>query len=391
MCGFLIPSFGAKFIPMKIKLQDTKSWLRQQLQGDYQLWCIIFILVIYSVLAVYSSMSREAYMKTRPSEFYLLKHMTVLSLSMFVMWRVHLMDYFVFAKYARAFLWLSFLLLLYAHFFGQNINDANRMIRLPIIGQTFQPSDLAKIALIASLSSMLTKRQNMEYEPRIMMPMIFWCGTICAAIALDNFSTAAMLGLTCFLLMFIGRVPTKYLGMLIVVCVVLGGIALKIGRRWDTFWNRIDVFLKGSNPPFQAKQAYIAIVNGDWFGMGPGQSSQRNFLPFPFADYIYATIIEEYGLLFGALPIVLLYLWLLYRGMKVVAGSQHAFGGLLAAGLTFSIVIQAFIHMAVNVGLVPVTGQTLPFVSWGGTSIVAMGLAVGIIIGVSRDAQRKEI
>lgn len=380
---------------MKIKIQNANSWLRQQLQGDYQIWFIILLLTIYSVLAVYSSMSRESYIKARPSEFYLLKHAAVLMLSLFVMWRVHLMDYLFFYKYARLFLWVSVVLLLYAHFFGQNINDANRLIRLPLIGQTFQPSDLAKISLITALASMLKKRQNHEYDPRLIIPLIFWCGIICALIALDNFSTAAMLGATCFLLMFIGRVPLQYLGMLIGVCVILGGIALRVGSRWETAQSRISSHFEGftdfDKMSDQAQQAHIAIMNGDWFGMGPGQSLQRNFLPFPFADYIYATIIEEYGLLFGALPILILYLWLLYRGMKAVVGSQNSFGALLAAGLTFSIVIQAFFHMAVNVGLVPVTGQTLPFVSWGGTSILAMGVAMGIIINVSRESQPREL
>lgn len=376
---------------MNTSLQQTKAWLRQRLKGDYQLWCIVFALLIISILAVYSAMSKEAYRNRMPSEFYLLKHGFMVSVSLCVMWFAHRIDYFKFGEYSRVLLYLSVVLLIYAYFFGTSTNDANRWIRLPIINWTFQPSDIAKLALITHLAAMLTKRQNVQYDPRIMFPMIFWCGTICGAIALSNFSTAAMLGATCFLLMFIGRVPAKYLTFLVLVCVILVGIGLALGQRLNTFISRIAAFISDDDIPFQAQQAYIAIVNGDWIGRGPGQSLQRNFLPFPFADYIYATIIEEYGLLFGALPVLILYLWLLYRGMKTVANSQHAFGGLLAAGLTFSIVIQAFFHMAVNVGLAPVTGQTLPFVSWGGTSIVAMGLAMGILISISKDGEREKL
>lgn len=216
--------------------------------------------------------------------------------------------------------------------------------------------------------------------------MLAWCGGICALIAMTNISTAVLLFATCMLLLFIGRVPVKYLAMLFVVGVFAGLIAMKIGQRGATAMSRIESFLHPTEVPYQAQVANMAIATGGVFGNGPGASVQRNFLPEAYSDFAYAIIIEEYGL-FGGVFVLFLYLVLLYRGMRVVANSDRAFGGLLSAGLTFAIVIQALVNIGVVVGLGPVTGQTLPLISMGGTSLLFTGLSLGIILSVSRGEQ----
>jgi cell division protein FtsW len=183
--------------------------------------------------------------------------------------------------------------------------------------------------------------------------------------------------------MFIGRVPMKYLAMLLVVGIFAGTVALLVGQRLGTAINRMDNFFNAKEIPFQAEQSYIALATGGVFGKGPGNSEQRNFLPHSYSDFIYSIIVEEYGFI-GGLFIVFLYLALLYRGMKTVSKSERAYGGLLSAGLSFSLVIQAMINMGVAVGLGPITGQPLPLLSMGGTSLLFTGLSLGIILSVSR-------
>jgi cell division protein FtsW len=209
---------------------------------------------------------------------------------------------------------------------------------------------------------------------------------ICGLIALTNLSTAVLLLITCILIMFIGRVPTKYLAMLVFVGILFGALAVKFGVRGETAKNRITHFMDGTELPFQAKHARIAVATGGITGKGPGNSDQRNILPHPYSDFIYAIVIEEYGII-GGVVVLSLYLILLHRGMKASYNSEKAFGGLLSAGLSFDLVCQAMVNMGVVVGLGPITGQPLPLISMGGTSMVFTGLAVGIILSVSRGVQ----
>jgi cell division protein FtsW len=265
-----------------------------------------------------------------------------------------------------------------------NVNDASRWINIPVINQAFQPSDLAKLALIVTIASMLAKRQQtIENIKESLIPILLWIGVICGLIAMTDLSTSVLIFGTCMLLLFIGRVPIKYLALLVLIGAVAGSVALYVGQRGDTAISRIESFFDEDNIPFQAKQAYIAIATGGISGKGPGQSDQRNFLPQSYSDFIYAIIIEEYGMIGGAV-ILFLYLALLYRGTKTVMNSDRAYGGLLSAGLSFALVLQAMVNMAVAVGLGPITGLTLPMVSMGGTSQLFTGVALGIILSVSR-------
>jgi cell division protein FtsW len=247
---------------------------------------------------------------------------------------------------------------------------------------------------------MLAKRQNRITTANwteTLLPILLSCFVICGLIALSNISTAAIILAACMLLMFFGRLPMKFLLILFMVGIFAGSLAMVFGFRQDTGANRIERFLDRTNPEYQTAQSFIAIANGGLLGRGMGKSHQKNFLPHPYSDFIYAIIIEEYGLV-GGLTVLFLYLVLLYRGLLAVAKSNNAFGGLLSAGLSFLLAIQAMFNMAVAVGLVPVTGQPLPLVSMGGTSLVFTGITFGIILSVSRgeidsrlSASRKDV
>ncbi len=363
----------------------NESWIKRNLQGDPIIWFIVISLSIMSILVVYSATGSLAYQKMQgDTEYYLIKHSLLVVLSLFAMWVAHKIDYRYYAKLSWLALWLSVPLLLITWKFGMNVNDASRWIQIPVINQAFQPSDLAKLALIVTIASMLAKRQqSIENIKESLIPILLWVGVICGLIAMTDLSTSVLIFATCMLLLFIGRVPLRYLALLVVIGAVTGSVALYVGQRADTAISRIESFFDEENIPFQAKQAYIAIATGGVSGKGPGQSDQRNFLPQSYSDFIYAIIIEEYGMIGGAV-VLFLYLALLYRGTKTVMNSDRAYGGLLSAGLSFALVIQAMVNMAVAVGLGPITGLTLPLVSMGGTSQLFTGIALGIILSVSR-------
>jgi cell division protein FtsW len=379
-------------------VQGIKNWLSNNLKGDPVMWAIIILLSIVSIMVVYSASGSLAYRKHGGNtEHYLMKHAMLMFLSFVVMWYAHKLNYKYYSRLSKLGVLISIPMLVLAFLFGSKLNEANRWITIPLINQSFQPSDFAKLSLIAYLASVLARNQNnIEDWKKSFVPVLVYSGIICGLIALANLSTALILFSTCMLLMFIGRVPMKYLLMLALSGVLIGTIALSFGQRGRTALNRLISFF---NPvqtelhealPYQAEQSYIAIWNGGLLGKGPGNSDQKNFLPHPYSDFIYAIIIEEYGFI-GGLFILFLYLALLYRGMKVAANSDRAFGGLLSAGLAFGLVIQAMINMGVAVGVGPITGQPLPLLSMGGTSLLFTGLSLGIILSVSRGDITEEV
>lgn len=371
-------------------MNKVKHWADRNLQGDKVIWAVVFALSLVSVLVVYSSIGTLAYKKTQSPEWLLIKHTVTVLAGLAAMWFAHRMDYRYYSKISKYALWISIPLLIYTFTSGTTINDAARWIAVPIVG-SFQPSDFASLALIVNLASMLAKRQqNIDDIKESLIPILFWCGMICGLIALTNMSTAVLLLITCLLIMFIGRVPTKYLAMLMFVGVLFGALAYQFGVRGGTVKARINDFIavyEGKKElPFQAKHARIAVATGGIAGKGPGNSDQRNILPHPYSDFVYAILIEEYGMVGGVL-LISLYLILLHRGMKAAYNSERAFGGLLSAGLSFDLVCQAMVNMGVVVGLGPITGQPLPLVSMGGTSMVFTGLALGIVLSVSKGEQ----
>lgn len=362
----------------------VKEWADKNLQGDRVIWAVVFALSLISILVVYSSIGTLAFKRSASPERILITHTMHVIVGLAAMWFAHKIDYRFYSKLSRYALWISVPLLIYTFKFGVSLNDAARWIEVPFVGLSFQPSDFASLALIVNLASMLSKRQqNIEDIKESLIPILFWCGVICGLIALTNLSTAVLLLITCMLIMFIGRVPMKYLAMLVFVGILFGALALKFGSRAETAKSRITNFIEGKELPFQAKHGRIAVATGGVLGKGPGNSDQRNILPHPYSDFIYAIVIEEYGMIGGA-TVLILYLILLHRGMKAAYNSERAFGGLLSAGLSFDLVCQAMVNMGVVVGLGPITGQPLPLISMGGTAMVFTGLSVGIILSVSR-------
>jgi cell division protein FtsW len=372
-------------------MSQFKAWIDEHFKGDPIIWGIVILLSLFSILVVYSATGSLAYKYAGGNtEVYLFRHSFLVVVSLFVMWLAHKIPYKNYALYARLGMYISMPLLLFTYLFGSNINDANRWLTIPVINQAFQPSDLAKLALIAALAAMLARRQNnIKDFKSTFVPIIIAIGIICLLIALANMSTAILLLLTCLLIMFIGRVPVKFIAVVVLVGMLGLTAAAFLGQRGSTFVSRIESFMDKDEVAFQAEQSFIAIATGGITGKGPGNSEQRNSLPHPYSDFIYAIIIEEYGLVGGA-SVLFLYLALLYRGMRIVANSHKAFGGLLSAGLSFALVIQALVNMAVAVGLGPITGLPLPLLSMGGTSLVFTGISLGIILSVSRGDHQDE-
>lgn len=377
------------------------KWLQHRLKGDPVIWTVVFLLCMISLLVVYSAVSARAFRQTGGNtEVFLIRHSVYLIIALTAMWFTHKMNYKYFMGLSKVLLVLSALLLAYAFMYGVVSGGASRWIKIPLIGVTFQPSDLAKFALISHLAGMLAKRQkDIADFKKTLIPALGWSGGICLLIALSDLSSACVLMATCFVVMFIGRVSFKHLMSIVLVCVVGIVIALKVGQRWETAKSRADdwwVVVTGnyesaqSDIPYQVQRANMAIASGGVIGKGIANGQQRYFLPEAYADYVYAIIVEEGGLILGFL-VVGLYLILLYRGMVVMEKSQEPFGGLLATGLSFSLVIQALVNMAVVVGLGPVTGLPLPFISMGGTALLFTGITVGIILSVSRGTEKEEV
>ena len=366
-------------------MEEKTTGIQQYLQGDKVIWAISIILSLISILVVYSATGNLAYRSAGgDTEHFLVKHTFLIILGFVSMFIAHRIDYRFYSRLSRYALLASIPLLIITWKFGSNINEASRWIVIPFTSFSFQPSDFAKLALISNVASMLSKRQlRIRDDQNAINPMLVWSGIVCGLIGLTDWSSASLLFLTILLLFFIGRVPTKYLGMMMIVGVMAGSFAFTFGQRSQTVTSRLSSYMSNDKISFQSEQAYIAVATGGFAGKGAGKSTQRNFLPHPYSDFIFAIIVEEYGFI-GALVIIVSFLLILYRGMLIVSRSNRAFGGLLAAGLTFSLVLQAFVHMGVVVGILPITGLPLPLLSMGGTSLLFTGMSIGMLLSVSR-------
>ena len=362
-------------------------------KGDRWIWLIVIVLCVISMLAVYSSTGTLAYKQGKATESILLKHFFMMVGGVALMYISHQLDYRYYAGISKMLMVVTIPLLLYTLLFGNHVNGASRWVAIPG-GLTFQTSDLAKLALITYLARTLSRKQeNIKDVKQSFIPIM---GSVCVVfvlIALANLSTALMLFGVSILLLIIGRISVKQIAVVCVAgAVLLTGVVL-LGSRRATYLSRVDTFLHpekvDKDKSFQSDHSKIAIATGGVAGKGPGNSTERNFLPHPYSDFIYATIVEEYGLI-GGLFIIVIYLFLLYRCIKIVTKAPKAFGALLAAGLSFSLTIQAFGNMAVAVGLGPVTGVPMPLVSMGGTSILFTSVAFGIILSVSRHIDENE-
>lgn len=368
------------------------------LKGDKVIWAIMLLLSLISVLVVYSAIVTLAHkFKQGNTELFLLKHTGTLLVGFGLAFLCHKIKYTVFSKVAQIGFFASIPLLLYTLLRGVSAGEASRWIPIPGTGLTFQSSDVAKLMLLMYIARVLTTKQDKLVEFKgVIRHLLLPIGVICALILPANFSTAALLFINCLFLMFVGRIKVKFmlyiLGGCMAFAVLLGVVIMQFpdaiprGRTWKA---RIENYKSGeSEANYQSEQAKIAIATGGIIGKGPGNSTQRAFLPQASSDFIYAIIIEEYGLIIGFL-MLFLYMIFLFRGIKILRDTDKTFGGFLAIGLAFSLVFQALVNMAVAVNLFPVTGQPLPLVSMGGTSVMFTCIAIGIILSVSRAGDEK--
>jgi len=364
------------------------------IKGDKVIWIVVLFLSIFSMLAVYSSTGTLAYkFQHGNTEYYILKHIFILCLGFALMYACHKINYTFYARMAEVLYWGSVCLLMYTLLFGINLNEANRWATIPVLNVSFQSSDVAKLALIILVAKLLTKKQDTILNfKETFIPILIRIGIIVALILPNNLSTAGLIFMTSIILIYVGGVKLKYLFYLSGAGIL--GFAMFImvvhflpnnnKSRVGTWQNRIETFIGGKGSDnFQSDQAKIAISSGGIFGKMPGNGTQKNFLPHPYSDFIFAIIIEEFGLV-GGFFMLSLYVILFTRGYRLVMKFPHTFGALLAIGLSFNLTFQALINMLVAVDLMPVTGQPLPLVSMGGTSIWFTCISIGIILSVSR-------
>lgn len=371
------------------------------LKGDKVIWAIMFLLSLLSLLVVYSAVVTLAHkFKQGNTEWYLFKHFLLIASGFGLAYLFHKIKYTAFSKVSQIGFILSIPLLVYTLLKGVSAGDASRWIEIPGTRLTFQSSDVAKLMLLIYCARIIAlKGKELVDFKSVFKYLLIPIGLVCVLILPANFSTAAILFINCLLLMFIGGIQLKILLKILSICLVAATLFFSWiwispetipGGRGLTWKSRIDNFSKGdSKSNYQSEQAKIAIASGGIIGKGPGNSTQRAFLPQASSDFIYAIIIEEYGLMIGFL-LLFLYMILLYRGIKILRDNDKPFGGLVAIGLSSSLVFQALINMAVAVNLFPVTGQPLPLLSMGGTSILFTMIALGIILSVSRSIEYKE-
>lgn len=396
-----------------ISSKFSTAGLRSKTQGDKVIWAIVVVLSLVSLLVVYSATNSLAYKLYKGNTFiYLFKQFAFITLGIIIVYFAHRVNYTIYSRVAKMLFYISILLLIYTLFFGARINDGSRWIKLPIINLTVQTSDIAKLALFMYLSRLLSKKQHVIKDfKKGFIPMMIPVVVICGLIAPANLSTALLTGATSMLLLFIGRVSFKHIALVgatvaipVIILITIAGAyydkeegkmkelpAVLSAGRVPTWIKRVQDFMYAAKAeaPYQVQQAKIAVAKGGLFGLGPGNSEQRNFLPHPYSDYIYAIIIEEYGLI-GAAFIVFIYMVFLFRSIRLFRKCPYAFGAFLALALSFTLVIQAMTNMAVNVGLFPVTGVTLPLVSMGGSSFLFTCLSIGIILSVARNVEDAE-
>ncbi len=401
------------------RLTGWSQNLASKTKGDKVIWALVILLTLVSLLAVYSATGSLAYKNYHGNtEVFLLKQIIFIVIGVLVIYFAHLVNYTFYSRIATWVFIAVIPLLLYTLLFGVRMNEGSRWIRLPLLNMTMQTSDLAKLALFIYLARVLSKKQDVIKDfKKGFLPVIIPVGITCLLIAPANLSTALLLGASCLMLLFIGRVSTKHILMVIGIALIpiaflimaamlrhKGGddenaVAKKstssgLFARVDTWIGRVESFMYGgkeadNDDAYQTNQAKIAIAKGGMLGVGPGNSTTRDYLPQAYNDFIFAIIIEEYGLA-GGFFIVFIYLVFLYRCIRIYKRCHYAFGAFLALGLSFTLAIQAVANMAVTVNLFPVTGVTLPLVSMGGTSFIFTCLAIGIILSVARNVEISE-
>ena len=375
---------------------NLSARIATELRGDRVIWAIVVLLAMISMVSVFSSASTLAY-DERGGEvsYYLIKHGLILGFGVVIIYICHLLAYTKYSRWAPGLLVTAFVLLLLTMWLGPVINNSQRWLKVPFVGLTFQTSDFAKLALIVFVARSIGSKQDVIKDFReAFVPIILPVLGICMLIAINDLSSAIMLFVICLLMMIVGRVAMQYVVLLILGGVMVFSLMVMVGGRYPelfpripTWAHRIDTFLNpelaDSDDRYQITKAQIAMANGGVFGVGPGNSTQRNYVPYAYADFIYAIIVEEYGVI-GGVVVISLYVLLFFRIVRLVTKSSKAFGAMVAFGIGLSLLLQAFFNIAVNLDLLPVTGLTLPLISMGGTSVLFTCVSLGIILSVSK-------
>lgn len=369
------------------------------LKGDKVIWAMVFLLALFSFMPVYSASTNLVYtVGAGSSTFgYLLKHITHLTIGLIILYLTHKIPYQKFRAISVLALFFVVILLVFTAFQGKTIGgaNANRWIYIPFVNVGFQPSSIASVVLLVYVAQYLASIKDtvVDFKESLLwlwLPVFVVVGLILPS----NLSTAALIFMMVCMLVFVGKYPLKYLigiGGISVTALLLFFLVAKafpsvMPNRVDTWISRIDRFTasdKEDKDLYQVENAQIAIATGGVIGLGPGKSVQKNFLPQSSSDFIYAIIVEEYGL-FGGLLVLFVYLTLFFRFLRASHKAPTLFGKLLVVGLGFYIIFQALINMGVAVSLLPTTGQTLPLISSGGTSIWMTCISLGIIISVTK-------
>lgn len=363
--------------------------------SDRILLVSVIILMIFGVLAVYSAIAYFAETKQTTAGNLVISHMVKLGIAFLVLLIFSKIDYHLLAKFSRVGIVVSWVLLIAVMMFGSEVFGAKRS--LSIAGFSFQPSSVAMVALLIHVAVLLDEKQDYIKDiKKAFIPIMFWVVTTCALIGIEDFSSAALLMGMCLLLMFIGRVSMFQLGGLVIIGLIGASVLVMQSperqSRIDNYIQQItDINSNEFNVEegYQAQQAHIAIAQGEIFGVGIGKSTQRDFLPAPYNDFIFAIIAEEYGLI-GSILVILLLTLILFRGIAVTAkNAPDTVGMLLAVACTLTITLYGFVNAGVATGLLPVTGLPMPFVSYGGTSMLFAGLMMGILLNISKQDTKK--
>jgi len=373
------------------------KWRDNVLRPNF-IWTIIFILTLVSMAAVYSTSVSVTKYNTDNTFYFLVKHVSFILVGLGLIWLFSMIDYTRFNRWAPLLLVAAIVLLILTFFLGVTINDAKRWLHIPIINLTFQVSDFAKLALILYLARSISEKQEVIKGFRTaFIPIILPILIVCGLIAPSNLSTAGVIFAGAIIMMFIGRIQLKYILMLVLLGILLFAFLLLLENwfpgltRADTWIARISSFVNGTEDEYQLEQAKMAISNGHLILPSPGNSQLKYFIPYSYADFIYPIICEEYGLILGGFGIIVLYLALLIHCVGIVSNSTRAFGALLTIGIGVNMVIQAFSNIAVSLGVIPVTGLPLPFISMGGTSLIFTSISLGMIISVSRHTRNLQL
>lgn len=373
------------------------SWVKH-IKGDKYIWAIVVLLSLVSIVLVYSASSHLAFAyKQGDTLSFLIKHLFHLGIGFFIMWLLSKVPYKYFFNSSILFFCFAVLLVCWAISGGESIDGANASRWVRVAGFTFQPSELAKVSLFVLLA-----RNLIQYKDRLnsfkasFFPILGPVLLICGLILPSNFSTSAIIFMISMIILFVGRYSLKWLGIMFLIGMTSLASFYAIVTNYPTIsnrvstWNsRIECYLDKTCVSYQVHHAKMAIARGGIWGKGPGKSVEKNFLPQSSSDFVYAVIIEEYGR-FGGLFVILLYLSLLFRVLKIASKTDDDFALLVVVGLGVSIVSQAFINMAVAVNLLPVTGQTLPLISAGGSSVWMTCAAIGLILSISNDLRKSE-